>query len=61
MKVSRMWKAIVGGAAAATAAAGTAVQDGALTTAEVVTIVLAAVGGLGIVWKVPNRGTKDSA
>lgn len=59
IRVSKVWKAVVGGVAAGAAAAGTAVQDGQLTTAEIVTIVLAAVGGLGIVWRVPNRETKD--
>lgn len=60
IRVSKVWKAVVGGAVAGCAAAGTAVQDGQLTTAEIVTIVIAAVGGLGIVWRVPNKDA-DSA
>ena len=55
MKVSKMWKAVVSGAAAGVAAAATAVQDGQVTAAEGVTIVLAVLGALGITWRVPNR------
>ncbi|MER6064820.1 hypothetical protein ABT167_27335 [Streptomyces sp. NPDC001792] len=55
MKVSKMWKAIVSGAAAGAAAAATAVQDGQVTTVEGVTIALAVLGALGVTWAVPNR------
>jgi hypothetical protein len=55
MKISKMWKAIVAGAAAGAAAAGTAVQDGTVTTAEAVTIVIAVLGAYGVTWTVPNR------
>jgi hypothetical protein len=55
MKISKMWKAVVGGLAAGSAAAVTAVQDGTITTAEGVTIALAVLGALGITWAVPNR------
>lgn len=59
LKISKMWKAIVSGAAAGCAAAATAVQDGQVTAAEVVTIVLAVLGALGITWAVPNRQPQD--
>lgn len=55
MKVARYWKAIVAGAVAGSSAAATALQDGQLTPVEVVTIVVAVVGGLGLTWAVPNR------
>jgi hypothetical protein len=55
MKISKMWKAVVSGAAAGTAAAATAVQDGTVTTAEAVTIVVAVLGAYGVTWTVPNR------
>lgn len=55
MKVSRMWKAVVAAAAAGSASAATAVQDGTVTVAEAVTIVVAVLGSLGVTWLVPNR------
>ncbi|MEU6490400.1 hypothetical protein ABZ890_08400 [Streptomyces sp. NPDC046984] len=55
MKISKMWKAVVGGLAAGAAAAATAVQDGQLTTGEGVTIALAVLGAWGVTWAVPNR------
>lgn len=55
MKVSKMWKAVVSGAAAGAAAAATAVQDGTVTAAEGITIALAVLGALGVTWAVPNR------
>jgi hypothetical protein len=61
MKVSKMWKAIVSGAAAGAAAAATAVQDGTVTTAEAVTIGLAVLGALGVTWAVPNRQTPSGS
>lgn len=57
MKISKMWKAVVSGAAAGTAAAATAVQDGTVTAAEGLTIALAVLGALGVTWFVPNRQT----
>lgn len=59
MKVSRAWKAVVGGASAGAAAAVTAVQDGRITIAEAVTIVLAILGSAGVTWAVPNRKPSD--
>ncbi|MFD4258254.1 hypothetical protein ACFWR9_11635 [Streptomyces sp. NPDC058534] len=61
MRISRYWKAAVAGAAAGTAALGTAVQNGTLTTGEGVTVVLAVLGALGLTWAVPNRKPADSA
>lgn len=61
MKISKMWKAVVGGAAAGTAAAATAVQDGKVTPAEAVTIVLAVLGAYGITWRVPNRAPTEGS
>ncbi|MFE6362990.1 hypothetical protein ACFVP3_23700 [Streptomyces sp. NPDC057806] len=61
MRISTMWKAIVASAAAGTAALGTAVQDGTLTTGEGVAVALAVLGAMGVTWYVPNREPKDSA
>jgi hypothetical protein len=61
VKISTMWKAVVGALAAGAGAAGTAVQDGTVTAAEAVTIVLAVLAGAGLTWAVPNREPKDSA
>ncbi|MEU5908901.1 MULTISPECIES: hypothetical protein [Actinomycetes] len=55
MKISKVWKAVVSGAAAGAAAAATAVQDGTVTAAEGLTIALAVLGALGVTWAVPNR------
>lgn len=55
MKISKMWKAVVGGMAAGTAATATAMQDSTLTTGEGVTIALAILGAWGVTWAVPNR------
>ncbi|MET7779557.1 hypothetical protein ABZU94_29675 [Streptomyces mirabilis] len=60
MKISKMWKAVVGGLAAGAAAAATAVQDGTVTAAEGVTIALAVLGAYGVTWAVPNRKTSDT-
>ncbi|WP_306186986.1 hypothetical protein [Streptomyces sp. MK5] len=57
MKISKTWKAVVGGLAAGAAAAATAVQDGTVTASEGVTIVLAILGAYGVTWAVPNRQT----
>lgn len=61
MKISKVWKAVVSGAAAGTAAAATAVQDGTVTTAEAVTIVVAVLGAYGVTWRVPNRQTPSGS
>ncbi|MGW3024842.1 hypothetical protein [Streptomyces sp. NPDC001221] len=61
MKISKMWKAVVGGLAAGAAAAATAVQDGQVTAAEGITIALAILGALGVTWAVPNRPTSSTA
>ncbi|MFC8515469.1 hypothetical protein [Streptomyces sp. NPDC057257] len=55
MKISKTWKAVVGGVAAGAAAAATAVQDGTVTAAEGVTILLAVLGAYGVTWAVPNK------
>ncbi|MFR9796849.1 hypothetical protein ACL02U_13215 [Streptomyces sp. MS06] len=60
MKIPTVWKAVVSGAAAGTAAAATALQDGTITTAEGVTILLAILGALGVTWAVPNKPPKPS-
>ncbi|MFI1767535.1 hypothetical protein ACH41H_36560 [Streptomyces sp. NPDC020800] len=61
MKVSRYWKAVVAAVAAGAGAAATALQDGTVTAAEGVTIVLAVLGGLGFTWAVPNRPAAPTA
>lgn len=60
MKISSIAKSIVSGAAAGSAAAVTAVQDGVLDTGEGVTIVLAVLAAWGITWAVPNRQATDA-
>lgn len=57
MRISSIAKSIVAGLAAGATAAVTAVQDGALTTGEGVTIALAVLGAWGITYAVPNRQT----
>ncbi|MEH0423111.1 hypothetical protein [Streptomyces sp. B21-083] len=61
MKISSIAKSIVAGIAAGATAAVTAVQDGALSTGEGVTIVLAVLGAWGITYAVPNRQTGPSS
>ncbi|MEU4169426.1 hypothetical protein AB0F46_21445 [Streptomyces sp. NPDC026665] len=61
MRISKMWKAVVAGGSAGAAAAATAVQDGIVTGAEGLTIVLAVLGALGLTWVVPNRGPATGA
>jgi hypothetical protein len=61
MKISKMWKAVVGGLAAGAAAAATAVQDGTVTAAEGVTIALAVLGAYGVTWAVPNKTSSTSS
>jgi hypothetical protein len=55
MKVSRYWKAVVAAVVAGSGSAAAAVQDGTVTAAEAVTILLSVLGGLGFTWAVPNR------
>lgn len=57
MRIASIAKSIIAGLAAGAAAAVTAVQDGALTTGEGVTITLAVLSAWGIVYAVPNRTT----
>ncbi|MEU7400698.1 hypothetical protein [Streptomyces sp. NPDC044948] len=61
MRISSAWKAVVGAAAAGTAALGTAVQDGTLSAGEGVAVALAVLGTFGITWRVPNRKPVDPA
>ncbi|WP_030173268.1 hypothetical protein [Streptomyces sp. NRRL S-813] len=61
MRISKMWKAVVGGLAAGAAAAATAVQDGTVTTAEGITIALAVLGAYGVTWAVPNKTPATTA
>ena len=61
MKVSRYGKAIVAGVVAGGGAAATALQDGTVTAAEAVTIVLAVLGGTGVTWAVPNQQPKPAS
>lgn len=61
MKVNSVAKAVVGGLAAGTAAAATAVQDGQLTLADGITIVGAVLASYGITWWVPNRPAQEDA
>lgn len=55
MRISSVWKAVVSGAAAGTAATATAVQDGRLDVGDVVTILVAILASYGVTWVVPNR------
>ncbi|MEV8395614.1 MULTISPECIES: hypothetical protein [unclassified Streptomyces] len=55
MRISSFAKAAVAGVAAGSAAFATAVQDGAFTTGEGVTVALAILGALGITYAVPNK------
>ena len=55
MKISKMWKAVVGGLAAGVASLVTALDDNTITSGEGVTAVLAVLAALGVTWAVPNR------
>jgi hypothetical protein len=55
MRISKYWKAIVGGLAAGAAAVTTAAQDGQISGEEWVTAGIAVLGALGLTWAVPNR------
>ena len=52
--MSKVRKAVAGGFAAATAAVVTAAQDGTITSAEWVTVVIAALAAGYTVWQIPN-------
>jgi hypothetical protein len=54
VKVGKYAKAIVGALVAGGGAAAQAMSDGDITTSEWVTIGLAALAALGVVWAVPN-------
>ncbi|WP_181786636.1 hypothetical protein [Streptomyces phytophilus] len=60
MKIGSIAKSLLAGLAAGAAAAATAAQDGALSTGEGVTIALAVLGALGVVYAVPNTSSTDS-
>lgn len=60
MKIAPYWKAVAAAVVAGAGAAGTAVQDGTVTGAEGVAIVLAVLGGLGFTWAIPNKPQKPS-
>lgn len=55
MRVSSFAKAVAAAFAAGSAAVATAVQDGAFTTGEGVTVALSVLGALGITYVVPNK------
>ncbi|MGW0587474.1 hypothetical protein [Streptosporangium sp. NPDC002607] len=59
MKIGSMAKSIVGGVAAGTASLVTAVDDGVIVYGEWVTIALAVLGALGVVYAVPNAVKSD--
>ncbi|MEV8245045.1 hypothetical protein AB0R01_14885 [Streptomyces rochei] len=61
MKVSKYWKAVVGGLAAGAAALTTALEDGVITAAEGSTAIVAVLGAAGLTWLVPNRTTTTDA
>jgi len=61
VKISKTWKAVAGGVAAGAASAVTAVQDGKVTTGEILTIVLAVLASYGVTWAVPNRQEQPPA
>lgn len=55
VNVGSFAKAIVAAVAAGGATLGAAVADGALSTGDVVTVVLSVLGALGVVYVVPNK------
>ncbi|MET7479519.1 hypothetical protein ABZT17_34870 [Streptomyces sp. NPDC005648] len=61
MKLPTYAKALAGAVAAGAGTLATALSDGTVTGTEGVTIGLAVLGALGIVWRVPNGETKDSS
>lgn len=61
MKIGSIAKSLLAALAAGTAAAVTAAQDGTLTTGEGVTVALAVLGALGVVYAVPNKQSAPGA
>lgn len=61
MKISKMWKAVVGGVSAGSASLVTALSDGTITPQEGLTAALAVLAALGLTWAVPNRQTLPNA
>lgn len=55
LKLSSMAKAIVAGLAAGAASLAAATADGSLSTPDLITVVLAVLGALGVTWAVPNK------
>lgn len=53
-------KAIVGGLVAGLTVLGTAMTDGTVTTAEWITVAVATLGALGVVYATPNRPSEPS-
>jgi hypothetical protein len=54
-KVATYAKAVAAGLSAGGTALGVAVADGGLSTGDVVSVVLAVLGALGVVYVVPNK------
>lgn len=55
LKLSGMMKAVVAAAAAAAGTLAAATADGSLSTGDIVTVVLAVLGALGVTYAVPNK------
>lgn len=55
VSLSAAAKSVAGAAAAGTAALVAATADGSLSTGDLVTVVLAVIGALGVVYAVPNK------
>lgn len=58
-KVSTYAKAVAAGLAAGGTALGVAVADGNFGTGDVVSVVLAVLGALGVTYVVPNKASDD--
>lgn len=58
-KVSTYAKAVAAGLAAGGTALGVAIADGNFGTGDVVSVVLAVLGALGVTYVVPNKDTED--
>lgn len=56
VKLSSMAKALVAALAAAGGTLAAATADGSLSSGDVVTVVLAVLGALGVTYAVPNKG-----
>lgn len=55
VKLNSMAKAIAAAAAAATATLVQATADGSMNTGDVVTVVLAVLGAMGVTYVIPNK------